>query len=742
MITCSSERDADRERSYVRLLRSMRAAAVDLRGLRSRRPGAQRGDGPAPGGDARRRRGRGPPLAARGRRAGRRASTTRRGSRRWSARWRPSATGGSRSSPVRGRCTSPATAWTGYRRGLASRGPARSTSDSSSAPRFDRDGGAAGVDTLLAGERAVHRHLLRQRPARAGCARRGSQSSAIAVPGDVSVAGFDDISVAAMTAPALSTVALPLREMGRRGFARVDGLLAGGHARGGDPAHAPRPAVVHRRAAGRTPARSPRHRLHPLRHGSVPMSLNLRGLIPACVVTFDADGRFDEAAYRRYLQWLLPQGPVALAINADTGEGPHLWPDERERVLRVAVDEAGDIPVIAGLSAPVHGPGRRGGEARGGCRRPGPARVPDPGLPGHAAGPRDPGRVPRGDRPRLRPAPGRVPAPAGAGRRGLRGGDAAADRRHRQRRRAQGGLVRRAPVPPDAAHDRAPRAAHRPAHRRRQLHLRVVRAGRGGRADRLRDAGRGPPGRHDPGVLRRAAGTRPGRSGSGSCPLEELIFGSPVRDYRARTKVALRELGVIGNVAVRPPLPPDRRGRGDRWRSGRPSSTRACSDGGRAGRSGRAGHRQQPRDRRRGRGQGRRRGRDGRGPLPPLRRGRRSDARRGCAPPARTARRSRRTWPTAPRRRALVEARHRAVRARRRPRQQRRAHAGRARSWRSSRPTGTTCSGPTSRPPSTPAAPCCRRCWSGAAGPSSTSRRAWGRWASPRPRPTARPRRG
>ena len=79
--------------------------------------------------------------------------------------------------------------------------------------------------------------------------------------------------------------------------------------------------------------------------------LNLRGIIPACVVTFDADGRFDEAAYRRYLQWLLPQGPVALAINADTGEGPHLWPDERERVLRVAVDEAGDIPVIAGLSA-------------------------------------------------------------------------------------------------------------------------------------------------------------------------------------------------------------------------------------------------------------------------------------------------------------------------------------------------------------------------------------------------------
>ena len=81
------------------------------------------------------------------------------------------------------------------------------------------------------------------------------------------------------------------------------------------------------------------------------MTLDLRGIVPACIVTFDADGRFDDGAYRRYLQWLLPQGPVALAINADTGEGPHLWPEERERVLRVAVEEAGDVPVVAGLSA-------------------------------------------------------------------------------------------------------------------------------------------------------------------------------------------------------------------------------------------------------------------------------------------------------------------------------------------------------------------------------------------------------
>ncbi|HXR27178.1 MAG TPA: substrate-binding domain-containing protein, partial [Candidatus Baltobacteraceae bacterium] len=48
----------------------------------------------------------------------------------------------------------------------------------------------------------------------------------IAVPDQVSVAGFDDIAVAAMTTPGLSTVRLPLREMGRRGFEYAAGLLA------------------------------------------------------------------------------------------------------------------------------------------------------------------------------------------------------------------------------------------------------------------------------------------------------------------------------------------------------------------------------------------------------------------------------------------------------------------------------------------------------------------------------------
>ena len=37
-------------------------------------------------------------------------------------------------------------------------------------------------------------------------------------------------------------------------------------------------------------------------------------------------------------------------------------------------------------------------------------------------------------------------------------------------------------------------------------------------------------------------------------PLCDVIFGRPVRDYRARTKHALVRLGVIDEAHVRPPL--------------------------------------------------------------------------------------------------------------------------------------------------------------------------------------------
>lgn len=80
--------------------------------------------------------------------------------------------------------------------------------------------------------------------------------------------------------------------------------------------------------------------------------LDLRGIIPATILPMTEDYRIDEPGLRRYLRWVVEQGPVGLAVNVDTGEGPHLSASERVRVLEVAVEEVGgEVPIIAGLGA-------------------------------------------------------------------------------------------------------------------------------------------------------------------------------------------------------------------------------------------------------------------------------------------------------------------------------------------------------------------------------------------------------
>ncbi|MFL5775004.1 MAG: dihydrodipicolinate synthase family protein [Chloroflexota bacterium] len=81
------------------------------------------------------------------------------------------------------------------------------------------------------------------------------------------------------------------------------------------------------------------------------MALNLNGLIPATVLPIDADGRIDEPGLRSYIAWVAGQGPVALAINVDTGEGPHLTHDEKVRIIQVVRDVT-DLPIVAGLGGP------------------------------------------------------------------------------------------------------------------------------------------------------------------------------------------------------------------------------------------------------------------------------------------------------------------------------------------------------------------------------------------------------
>ena len=285
------------------------------------------------------------------------------------------------------------------------------------------------------------------------------------------------------------------------------------------------------------------------------MSLNLRGIVPACVVTFDADGRFDERAYRRYLQWLLPQGPVALAINADTGEGPHLRPEEREHVLRIAVDEAGDVPIVAGLSAQFTAQAVEEAKRAEGAGARGLLVFP---IPAYQGTPLDPAipvayheAVARGcSLPlvafQLQPALGGVIFSEEVLRRiaaidsvvALK--EASFDARlYLQTRRMIERLER--PIDLLTGNDNfiyesfvlgAEGALIGYGTLATDLQVEMVRLTGEGRWD---DA--------------RAIWER-------ILPLEELIFGTPVRDYRARTKVALQLLGVIEGTDVRPPLLP------------------------------------------------------------------------------------------------------------------------------------------------------------------------------------------
>src|SRR5262249_61674378 len=79
---------------------------------------------------------------------------------------------------------------------------------------------------------------------------------------------------------------------------------------------------------------------------------DLNGLIAAIVTPMRSDASIDEQSLRRYVDWLSGQGVRGLAVNVDTGEGPHLFPEERLRVLQIVAEQAGgQALVVAGLAA-------------------------------------------------------------------------------------------------------------------------------------------------------------------------------------------------------------------------------------------------------------------------------------------------------------------------------------------------------------------------------------------------------
>lgn len=81
---------------------------------------------------------------------------------------------------------------------------------------------------------------------------------------------------------------------------------------------------------------------------------DLEGIIPAVIVPMRSDYSIDFVAFERYLEWVVSQAPVGLAVNVDTGEGLYLSSEERIEVIRIARRVAnGHCAIVAGIGGPA-----------------------------------------------------------------------------------------------------------------------------------------------------------------------------------------------------------------------------------------------------------------------------------------------------------------------------------------------------------------------------------------------------
>jgi 4-hydroxy-tetrahydrodipicolinate synthase len=82
----------------------------------------------------------------------------------------------------------------------------------------------------------------------------------------------------------------------------------------------------------------------------VPMP-TFKGSITALITPFK-DGKVDERAFQRLVEWQIDQGTHGLVPCGTTGESPTLTHDEHRRVVELCVEAAaGRVPVIAGTGS-------------------------------------------------------------------------------------------------------------------------------------------------------------------------------------------------------------------------------------------------------------------------------------------------------------------------------------------------------------------------------------------------------
>jgi 4-hydroxy-tetrahydrodipicolinate synthase len=87
---------------------------------------------------------------------------------------------------------------------------------------------------------------------------------------------------------------------------------------------------------------------------SRPDTTRLRGSIVPLVTPFH-EGRLDEDALRRLIEFQIRHGSHGISVLGTTGEPTSLTPDERERVMALAVEAAGGrVPVLVGTGSNNH----------------------------------------------------------------------------------------------------------------------------------------------------------------------------------------------------------------------------------------------------------------------------------------------------------------------------------------------------------------------------------------------------
>jgi len=81
------------------------------------------------------------------------------------------------------------------------------------------------------------------------------------------------------------------------------------------------------------------------------MTPKLTGIFTPHMVPLRDDGEINETELRRYLDWLIAHGVHGLYPNGSTGEFTRFTVEERQRIIRIACEQAaGRVPVLAGAA--------------------------------------------------------------------------------------------------------------------------------------------------------------------------------------------------------------------------------------------------------------------------------------------------------------------------------------------------------------------------------------------------------